>query len=710
MPFNIIRTPGQSSIVSDQTDDILDIVAGPGIAITTNASIDTITITATGGGGSGFAGSSGYTGSLGGLGYTGSEGTLGYTGSKGNTGGLGDIGYSGSTGTTGFTGSQGDTGFTGSASTVIGFTGSLGATGDVGFTGSAAFNYSQDTGEPTGFLDRADSTIAFNTATREFSIAPVSGSYDIYTVGVKRNISTTNTVTIPNVTDLYYIYFDSAGVLQYKTTFFDWPVDCMVAYVYWNATEGSAPFVADERHGITMDWATHEYLHRTRGAAIASGFEVSNYSITGTGNANLDAQLDIANGTFFDEDLEVFISHSLTPAVNAFQQHLQGAARIPMMYLNIADWVMDTPTAFPLKQGTNRPRFNEFAGASWTTTDIDSNKYGITYIIATNNITYPVIGIIGQTSYNTIGTAQDATFDSLDLTGFPVVEFRPLYKVIYEVKNTYTNSVRAKFVAVQDLRSISAVSAISVNPSGVGYTGSTGYTGSAAIGGIDSEIVNGNSNVTVDANSAVRVAVNGTSNVITIDSSNTFITGNLIPSQSNTFSLGTPDLRWKDLYVSANSVSIGDIVNSVTLSATNTGQLQILQDQAGTITPTLLDSAVTVIITCTGKNKVVTVESDVVDFRMPRKIKVTEVRASVSTAQASGSRLTMDIKKNGVSILSTLLSFDNTEKTTKTSSVPCVITPNTIIDDDDEVSVDVTQVGNGTAKGLKVQITGLSVN
>ena len=315
----------------------------------------------------------------------------------------------------------------------------------------------QDTGEPMGHQNRLESQISFNNTTRTFTITPTSASYVIYTKGTRRVITDTRTVTIPNTTGLYYIYFDPEGVLQYNTTFFDWPNDCMTAYVYWNADAGNAPFVADERHGITLDWQTHEYLHRTRGAAFANGFTASNYILLGDGSLDTHLQLNIANGTFFDEDLQVDIVHSETPAPNTWEQHLQGPAKIPMFYRTDDAWRIDAPTDFPIKQGTARPRFNSLSGSTWSVADIDNNKYGVTFILATNNINYPIIGIIGQASHGNESDAVNTDFNELKLDGLPVVELRPLYKLIYDCKDNYANSVNARLTKIMDLRAIQAV-------------------------------------------------------------------------------------------------------------------------------------------------------------------------------------------------------------------------------------------------------------
>jgi hypothetical protein len=93
---------------------------------------------------------------------------------------------------------------------------------------------------------------------------------------------------------------------------------------------------------------------------------------------------------------------------------------------------------------------------------------------------------------------------------------------------------------------------------------------------------------------------------------------------------------------------------------------------------------------------------------MPYAMTVTAVRASLSTAQASGSIFTVDINEGGTTILSTKLTIDNTEKTSTTAATPAVVS-DTALADDAEITIDIDQIGNGTAKGLKVTIIGTRV-
>jgi hypothetical protein len=94
-----------------------------------------------------------------------------------------------------------------------------------------------------------------------------------------------------------------------------------------------------------------------------------------------------------------------------------------------------------------------------------------------------------------------------------------------------------------------------------------------------------------------------------------------------------------------------------------------------------------------------------VTFRMPHAMTLTAVRASLSTAQASGSIFTVDINEGGTSILSTKLTIDNTEKTSTTAATAAVISDSSLADDA-EITIDIDQIGDGTAKGLKVTLIG----
>jgi hypothetical protein len=110
-------------------------------------------------------------------------------------------------------------------------------------------------------------------------------------------------------------------------------------------------------------------------------------------------------------------------------------------------------------------------------------------------------------------------------------------------------------------------------------------------------------------------------------------------------------------------------------------------------------------IACSDEITSITAGTAKATFRTPCAVTVTGVRASLSTAQASGNIFTVDINEGGASILSTKLTIDNTEKTSTTATTAAVIS-DTALADDAEMTVDVDQIGNGTAAGLKIWIIG----
>lgn len=92
-----------------------------------------------------------------------------------------------------------------------------------------------------------------------------------------------------------------------------------------------------------------------------------------------------------------------------------------------------------------------------------------------------------------------------------------------------------------------------------------------------------------------------------------------------------------------------------------------------------------------------------VTFRMPYAFTVTAVRASLTTVSSSGIPA-IDINEAGVSILSTKLTIDASEKTSTTAATPLVISDARLADDA-EMTIDIDVAGTGAA-GLKVAIIG----
>ena len=112
------------------------------------------------------------------------------------------------------------------------------------------------------------------------------------------------------------------------------------------------------------------------------------------------------------------------------------------------------------------------------------------------------------------------------------------------------------------------------------------------------------------------------------------------------------------------------------------------------------------VVACSDETSGLSVGTAKASFRMPYAFTITDIRASVNTAPTGSTLLTIDVGKNGTSILTTKLTFDAGETTTTTAVTQRVIS-DTAIADDDIIRFDITAVGNSVAgAGLKVTIAG----
>ena len=327
------------------------------------------------------------------------------------------------------------------------------------------------TQEPTGFVNRTDSVLAFNNTTRTFSIAPASTEYIVWMAGAEVVKTAIETVVVPNTTGLYYIYFDVddkalkiTGV--FTTTLFS--KQAMVSIVYWQVDQQQAIYFADERHGMIMDGATHSYLHLTNGTVYRSGLGLTNIAVDQTGALSAHAQLGVLDGRIADEDIDITISN------NAPQQ-LSTIARLPVFYRVGSNntWYKTTADDYPLLlpgdspsyTGLNFPAYNYLNAGVWALGQVQNSKFFLVHILATNNINEPVIAVLGGTYNNKPLVQSAARTELLGIIGLPFAEFLPVATVIYQVSTTYANVTKSRLVSTDtgaayvDWREITSLSA-----------------------------------------------------------------------------------------------------------------------------------------------------------------------------------------------------------------------------------------------------------
>jgi hypothetical protein len=308
--------------------------------------------------------------------------------------------------------------------------------------------------EPQGFVNRLDSVISFNDSTRTFTIAPTGVSYDIYIGGVKVTKTATETIVIGSGTALNYLHFDvDTGLLSNKTTEFNFDIDVPIAYIHWNADINQSTFFGEERHGIRMDSATHKWIHRTFGVQYIEGLSIGNYVLLGNGSLDAHAQISISDGTLYQEDIIINIADGDNGV--EFTQQLSPIAYIPTYYHSgsTGQWVRDSATAFPVKYNGTRAQYNLLSGGTWTIPNVTNDRFFAMWIVATNDINDPILAIVGQRQDSSLNSAENHnTWDSINLVNIPASEIKPLYRLIFQTNNTYTNTPKSSLQSILDLR------------------------------------------------------------------------------------------------------------------------------------------------------------------------------------------------------------------------------------------------------------------
>ena len=331
-----------------------------------------------------------------------------------------------------------------------------------------------DSKQPQGFINRTDSRISVSG--NIFTIAPTGSSYSFYNQGIKVIKTSGDSLTIPNLTQINYIHFDTINnQLSNKTIGFDFSTDIPIAYVAWNSgvgPSGQMTFFAEERHGIVMDTSTHKWIHNTFGAQYVDGLSISNYVLGGNGTSNSHATISIGNGTLYQEDIEINITDS--SSTDPFCQELSPIAQIPVYYHqgSTGQWVKNSATNYPVKYDANGPQYNLLTDGVWTTPDVGpggQTRYFAVWILATNQIDDPIISIMGQRIDSNQGSAEsNNSWSDVNLTNLPLSEVKPLYRLIFAGDSDYTNVPKCSLHSILDIRVavISTIAGVTQNDHG----------------------------------------------------------------------------------------------------------------------------------------------------------------------------------------------------------------------------------------------------
>lgn len=239
-----------------------------------------------------------------------------------------------------------------------------------------------------------------------------------------------------------------------------------------------------------------------------------------------------------------------------------------------------------------------------------------------------------------------------------------------------------------------------------GGTGVNNSTRTITIGG--NFVTSGAFATTLTVTATTNVTLPSTGTLSTLAGAETLTNKTLTNAVVGTQSAGNNST----LAASTAYVDIADALKANIASPTFTGTVSAPTPSASSNTTTVATTAFVKTnyvkvypAACSDETTAIVGTGQVLSFRVPYSMTLTGLRASLNTAQSSGSVFTVDVRENGVTILSTLMTFDNTETTTQTAATPPVIS-DTSISDDSIITIHVTQNGGAGAAGLKVTLIG----
>jgi len=285
----------------------------------------------------------------------------------------------------------------------------------------------------------SSSTTSFVDLTREFTIAPTGASYDVYVQGDKFTKSASETIILDNLSGNHYIYFNSLGNLS-STQIINSDLfqnNALISVIYWNSDTSSHTYFAEERHGLSMDGATHSYLHTVFGARYLSGLALQGFTVDGSGNSDTHAQFTADSGSIRDEDLLITMS---------------AQSQIPVLYRQGQLWRKKAADSFPvIYSGTagytgasSRLPYNQFTGGSWQLTEVANNAFVLVHFFGTNDKENPIVAIQGIDTYGNVTAARlAASTEITSLSGLPFAEFVAVGSVVFESADGYTNTPKA---------------------------------------------------------------------------------------------------------------------------------------------------------------------------------------------------------------------------------------------------------------------------
>lgn len=351
------------------------------------------------------------------------------------------------------------------------------------FTGYAENIFHNVLREPTGFLDREETSIDFDPNTREFTLTPTNGSTEAWVRGKRIYIPSTLSITISDTPGNHFIYLDdqSNGQLLERNGNQGFTPDllqqfALIAAIYWSPDHQVAASIEDHRHGIGMNGATLYYFDETIGITRIEGLGLDNINADQSGNDDEHTQFSVNSGLIRNKDLREEI-------VDGDFQTLSPAAQIPIIFRegSNGEWNLKEATDFPvIESGTagfdgtdDRPAWNQNDQGTWQLSTVPRQDYYLMHYFAVPDIRHHIVGVVGQATYHDPRDAESEAATELALLQLPFKNALPIGSVIFETRSQYNNPAKSRIRKLENGNNYidwRTVTSLNVAISGAGVT------------------------------------------------------------------------------------------------------------------------------------------------------------------------------------------------------------------------------------------------
>jgi hypothetical protein len=312
--------------------------------------------------------------------------------------------------------------------------------------------YTAEVVQTTGWANVQQYTMSFDDGTRTLTMSTVGSEFRFYQAGIKYE-KTSDSIAITDQEGLHFIYYNNGTLVDlYNPTFDQIAViirtNPNVAYVYWDQTNSKHIYLGNEEHTISMPGATHVYLHVNEGARYVNGLDATDVLADQAGTLDTHAQFGITGGSTTDEDVPTFIN-GIASTVGTPIYYYSGPelTRTVRQTINAGFAVATT--------GTGRLAYNQLTGGNWQLTEAGDNNYVLCHVFGLNDAveSRKLISAVGINQYTSATLAEQGAEDEIrEIMGGQVLtpELVPLYTFIFNTKNTYSNSVKARIVSTTE--------------------------------------------------------------------------------------------------------------------------------------------------------------------------------------------------------------------------------------------------------------------